>query len=85
MVETNEIINNTQDNKLKLLPIETKKTIKKKRCFHCKKKSLYVTLCKCGQSFCLSHNKPEIHNCSFNHKLNKIMLEPIMCQKVETI
>lgn len=83
MSETN--IDNNENNKLKLLPMEKNKTIKKKRCFHCKKKHIYVIMCKCGQSFCLNHKQPEIHNCSFDYKLNKIMLEPIMCQKIETI
>ena len=45
MSETN--IDNNENNKLKLLQMEKNKTIKKKRCFHCKKKHIYVIMCKC--------------------------------------
>ncbi len=86
MSENNDKQNcDVSNNKIKLNPIENNKTIKKKRCFHCNKKSLYVSMCKCGEVFCLNHNQPETHNCSFNYKLNKVMLEPILCQKVESI
>ena len=86
-MENNEIKNVEfeKNNKEQLEPLEKSNTTKKKRCFHCRKKSLYVTMCKCGQVFCLNHNQPEIHNCTFNHKLNKVMLEPIICQKIATI
>lgn len=76
--------NNEISNKVTLEPINIKKTIKK-RCFHCNKKSMIVTMCKCENYFCLKHNQPEEHNCSFNFKLNKVMLEPIQFKKVEII
>ena len=76
--------NNEISNKVTLEPINIKKS-QKKRCFHCKKKSIIVTMCKCENYFCLKHTHPEQHNCTFDFKLNKVMLEPIQFKKVEII
>ena len=42
-------------------------------------------MCKCENYFCLKHTHPEQHNCTFDFKLNKVMLEPIQFKKVEII
>lgn len=80
-METN---NSDPSNKIVLEPINNKKPLKR-RCFHCNKKSMIVTLCKCENYFCLKHKYPEEHNCSFDFKLNKIMLDPVQFKKVEII
>jgi len=80
-----DLENIQKSNKISLNPIQEKKTIKKTRCFHCNKKSMIVTMCKCERYFCLKHNQPEIHNCSYDFKLNKIMLDPIKFKKIEII
>lgn len=76
--------NMCQSNKTILKPLNPNKT-QKKRCFYCKKKSMIITLCKCENHFCLKHKLPEQHNCSYDFKLNKIMLEPVHFKKVEII
>lgn len=80
-----EIENLRESNKACLKPLEKKSTNKKIRCFHCNKKSMIVTMCKCEKHFCLKHNQPEDHNCSYDFKLNRILLDPIEFKKVETI
>ena len=80
-----EIENVQKSNKISLKPINEKNKIRKTRCFHCNKKSMIVTMCKCQNYFCLKHNQPEDHNCNYDFKLNKIMLDPIEFQKVEII
>tara|TARA_Y100001970_G_scaffold293692_1_gene442399 strand:- start:1100 stop:1324 length:225 start_codon:yes stop_codon:yes gene_type:complete len=39
-----------------------------KRCHCCKKKSLLLTVCKCGHSFCIKHRYPDEHNCCYDFK-----------------
>ena len=47
------------------------------KCFSCKAKISLVELtiggCKCGNTFCSKHRMPEMHTCSYNHKV----LEPV--------
>ena len=53
-------------------------------CFHCKKKTVIMIQCKCLNSFCVKHQLPEKHNCTFvyeKHVLEKI--QPV--KKIETI
>ena len=49
----------------------------KKKCKHCRKKlSLISFTCKCGHLYCITHQNPHIHNCSYNYlKENKQKLE----------
>ena len=44
--------------------VKTKKT----KCFMCKKKSLMIFNCRCEKLYCISHQSPEIHDCSFDYK-----------------
>ena len=39
------------------------------KCYHCNKKlkTLFFT-CKCKYTFCLNHQIPELHNCTFDFK-----------------
>ena len=39
------------------------------KCYICNKNlSLFFFNCKCEKNFCLKHQLPELHNCSFNFK-----------------
>ena len=41
---------------------------KKIKCKHCKKKLKLITFkCKCGYTFCVNHQVPHIHNCTFDY------------------
>lgn len=41
------------------------------RCFHCNKKLgiIMIMKCHCNQYFCSAHRYKEVHNCSYNYKL----------------
>ena len=40
------------------------------RCDYCRKKlGIQEYKCKCGKIFCISHLHAEIHNCTFDYKL----------------
>lgn len=43
----------------------------KLRCFHCNKKLgiIMIMKCHCNQYFCSAHRYKEVHNCSYNYKL----------------
>ena len=44
------------------------------RCFQCNKKlSMMSFTCKCGNMFCIAHQIPHTHKCSYNHKQEKII------------
>ncbi len=34
-------------------------------CAHCRKKTVILIQCKCSQSFCIKHQLPEKHTCTF--------------------
>ena len=43
----------------------------KLRCTQCKKKlSMMSFTCKCGNMYCITHQTPHMHNCSYNYKLD---------------
>ena len=42
-----------------------------KKCSHCKKKSIMIESCKCGQFFCLTCLPYFVHVCTFDHKDDK--------------
>ena len=48
-------------------------------CFQCKKKSVIILECKCEQFYCVKHQLPEKHHCTFKYK--KHVIEPIPCNK----
>jgi len=53
---------------------KTKETKKKPRCSHkeCRKKlGLISFTCKCGQTFCVAHQSPHSHDCSYDHGQDK--------------
>ena len=37
------------------------------KCDKCHKKSHIIIKCRCGESHCLSHKYPDIHNCTFDY------------------
>lgn len=37
-------------------------------CMFCKKKSLMLYQCKCGQDYCVHHKNAEHHECTFDYK-----------------
>ena len=44
------------------------------RCFQCNKKlSMMSFTCKCDKMFCIAHQIPHTHKCSYNHKQEKII------------
>jgi hypothetical protein len=54
------------------------------RCFHCEKKTVISITCKCEHVFCVKHQLPEKHVCTFiypKHELEKISLT----KKIESI
>ena len=57
-------------------PAKTEKK-KKKRCIQCNKKlGLFEYTCRCGGIFCVKHQLPEEHNCTFDYqKLGKEILD----------
>jgi len=56
----------------------------KPRCYHCNKKlKMMQFTCKCNHTFCVIHQNPHSHNCSFNNK--KICQEAIKLNNPQTI
>ena len=55
--------------------IDVKDKIKKskcERCNHCNKKLKMISFtCKCGLKYCVSHQNPHSHNCSYDYKSEK--------------
>lgn len=42
---------------------------KKKKCFHCSKKLSMINFkCKCGNLYCIAHQLPHVHCCTYNNK-----------------
>lgn len=50
---------------------QQKESSGKLRCFHCNKKLgiIMIMKCHCNQYFCSAHRYKEVHNCSYNYKL----------------
>ena len=57
----------------------------KKKCEHCKKKSLMIKICKCGMLLCLKHLNHSEHNCHYDYTQEKTMKSAVKFQKLETI
>jgi len=63
------IMNNVSDKKSGVLPDNIKKKSSKPRCYQCNKKLKMINFtCKCNHTFCILHQNPHSHNCSFNNK-----------------
>ena len=46
-------------------------------CFFCKKRNIILLTCKCNEKFCIKHNAPEDHECTFVNELYKLdVIEP---------
>jgi hypothetical protein len=67
--------------------LSIKKIKKKKRCSFCKAKIgvLDSVKCRCDKSFCIKHLLPEYHNCSYDYKKDKIILEKVVHDKINKI
>lgn len=53
-------------------------------CFKCNKKFVILIQCKCEQSYCIKHQLPEKHNCTYIYK--KHIIEPVPSnKKIDTI
>lgn len=66
-------INNSQNisEKENLTPIPKYSKKNKIRCTQCMKKlSMMSFTCKCGNMYCITHQTPHMHNCSYNYKLD---------------
>ena len=64
--------------------LQQKESSGKVRCFHCNKKLgiIMIMKCHCNQYFCSAHRYMEVHNCSYNYKLEgkkKLERENPMC------
>ena len=53
------------------------------KCFHCKKSSVIQFQCKCEQSFCVKHQLPEKHQCTYVYE--KQIIEKIPVKKIVVI
>ncbi len=63
---------------------EKKMKSNKQRCQFCNKKLKMIHFtCKCNHKFCIFHQNPHSHNCSFNNK--KVCQEIIKKQNPQTI
>ena len=63
-------MNNVSDKKSEVSQENNiKKKSSKPRCYHCNKKLKMIHFtCKCNNTFCILHQNPHSHNCSFNNK-----------------
>lgn len=57
--------------------------MKNPKCEHCNKRSAILIQCKCEKSYCIKHQLPEIHLCTFVYEKHEI--EKIPIKKIETI
>ena len=70
-----------EDQQKKINPQEKKKS---KRCHQCNKKLKMIHFtCRCNHMFCVVHQNPHSHNCSFNNK--KICQEAIKLNNPQTV
>lgn len=53
-------------------------------CVHCKKKSHVILQCKCEKFFCVKHQLPEKHECTYNYEKHTIDKMPLS-KKIELI
>ena len=53
-------------------------------CQHCKKKTVIILTCKCEQFFCIKHQLPEKHQCTFQYEKHRIEIVP-STKKIEMI
>ena len=77
----NNIMNQKESN------IKTELNIKKKKknkCSFCKIKISVLSFikCRCGKSFCTTHLLPENHNCTYDYKKDKVILEKVVHNKI---
>ena len=60
------------------------KKLSKPKCYHCNKKLKMINFtCRCNHTFCIIHQYPHSHNCSFNNK--KSCQETIKLNNPQTI
>ena len=57
----------------------------KKKCIICNKKVLIFFKCRCNNHYCIKHQSPENHNCSYDYKKHKNVMETIENKKVSVI
>lgn len=55
------------------------------RCSYCKKKSIYLSNCKCGSKFCIKHIRSEEHDCTYDYKNERKLEESAQFKKVDLI
>ena len=73
--ENQENQDNNQEKELEKEQEEIQKFKKPRiRCHQCNKKlSMMSFKCKCGNMYCIAHQIPHTHKCSYNHKQEKII------------
>lgn len=57
----------------------------KEKCIICNKKVIIFFKCRCENHYCIKHQSPEKHNCSYDYKKDKIITETIENKKVLVI
>ena len=63
ILEDKCVIKNEKDE------IKNKKKSKHERCYRCNKKLKMMSFtCKCNMKFCVAHQNPHNHNCSYDYK-----------------
>lgn len=55
------------------------------RCSYCKKKSIYLSNCKCGSKFCIKHIRSEEHKCTYDFKNERKLEESAQFKKIDLI
>ncbi len=64
--------NKTIDEKGQENRQEKKTKIKKERCHFCNKKLKMINFtCRCNHKFCINHQSPHSHNCTYDFKKEK--------------
>lgn len=54
----------------------------KEKCIICNKKVLMYFTCRCNNHYCIKHKLPENHNCNYDYKKDKIIMESIENKKI---
>jgi len=72
------------DNNIKSTKSKENNIKSKEKCHYCNKKLKMIHfICRCNHKFCVNHQNPHSHNCSFNNK--KICQEAIKLNNPQTI
>lgn len=57
----------------------------KEKCIICNKKVLIFFKCRCDNYYCIKHQTPEMHKCSYDYKKDKILEDNVKNKKIVLI